>query len=144
MDKQYKPRNYYFTWIVFFGLFGAFLIFGKFGLGQVISILIMCFLLFFNVLSCRNILILNDSELVIKTDYFFFSESKSIDYRNIKKLTLILPVKTRGIKIDFIDGRTKSYLSDLRKDDLIRFGNDLKNITSFEILINRYFKTEKL
>ena len=59
-------------------------------------------------------------------------------------MTLKSPNKIKGIRIDFSNGDYKNFTSNLRKEDLLMLGNDIKSTTSIQVYIEYYFKTEKL
>jgi len=144
MNKEYKPRIEYFNllFIVFFSL--VFVLFGEFELIKLIGLVVIDFILIYDIISRKKTIKLNDTELIIKNGLFRFSKTTTISLMRIKKLTLKSTYKTRGIKIDFSNGDYKNFTSNLKKIDLLMLGNDIKSTTSIQVYVENYFKTEKL
>ncbi len=145
MNIEFKPRIEYINWCVLIIFLILFTIFGKLILINVIGILVLYSLIVFDLISRSNSILLNEKEIVIKRNIFGISkEIKIISVKDIKQITLLNPYRIRGIRILFNDKSLKSFRSNIRKRDLIQFGENLKTMTTAEIFIEEYFKTKKL
>lgn len=144
MEKCYKPKIEYFDWtfLIVFSL--IFLFFYKFDLFQIIIFVLVVGFLIVDILLRSTIFVLKENELIITKNFYVFSRISHIDNKKVKKLTLRSPAKIRGIRIDFYDGSFKNYRSNLKKSDLIQLGNNFRLITSVDVFVERYFRTEKL
>lgn len=145
MDIEFKPRIGYFNWIFLIIFLVLSIVFGKLNLYIAIGLLVAYSIMFFDLVSRTNIIVLNEKKIVVKRKIFGISkEIKSISRNNIKQITLISPYRIRGIKVLLNNNCLNSFKSNLRKNDLIQFGESIKTLSNAEVLIEGYFKTRKL
>lgn len=145
MNIEFKPRIEYINWCVLIIFLILFTLFGKLILINVIGILVLYSLIVFDLISRSNSILLNEKEIVIKRNIFGISkEIKIISVKDIKQITLLNPYRIRGIRILFNDKSLKSFRSNIRKRDLIQFGENLKIMTTAKVMMEGYFKTKEL
>ena len=132
---------------IFYLVFWCLLLIGfikVYGLWSVLISILPLLAIIINYYLFENKVEINAFRITISKNFLWIHQTKEYDLREIKRIYLITPAKTRGIEMVFVNQEIVKVLLWVKKSELLDFGKELDKQGIKDVLIKGYIRTTKL